>query len=259
MKKWRFFIPLGLVTVIFCFAGVAWAEPTNITVRVISKDAKFIGTSMGGALVTLRDAQTGELLAKGKTEGSTGDVNRIIKEDRRRGYPLSTEKSAKFSVTLNLDEPRLIEVAAYGPLAQRQAANRISATQWVIPGKHLTAGDGWLLEMPGFVVDVQEPPAPLKLKGTPQIVELKANVRMMCGCPIQPKGLWDADKYEVKALIKRNGKLIGSESLSFAGTTSQFAGTVEMKDPGIYEVIVYAYDPNNGNTGLDSATFMVSK
>jgi hypothetical protein len=256
MNKYKVFI---LLLAILCLSQVAWAEPTHITVRVLSKDAKFIGSSMGGALITLRDVQTGELLATGKTEGSTGDVNRIIKKDRKRGHPLSSEGSAKFSATLDLKEPRLIEVTAFGPLAQQQSANRVSATQWVIPDKHLNAGDGWLLEMPGLVVDVLAPPAPLKLKGTPQTVKLKANVRMMCGCPIKSEGLWDANRFEVKALIKRNGEPIGNQSLSFTGATSQFAGTVEIKEPGIYEMMVFAYDPNNGNTGIDSVTLMVSK
>ena len=259
MKKRTLLKVSGFVLAIFFLASTCWAEPTNITVRVLSKYAKFIGSSMGGALIMLRDAQTGELLASGKTLGSTGDVNRIIKEDHRRGVPLSSEGSAKFSATLDLNEPRLIEVTAFGPLAQRQSANRVSATQWVVPGKHLTAGDGWLLEMSGFVVDVMEPPAPSKLKGTPQSVELKANVRMMCGCPIRPDGLWDANRLEVVALIKKNGESAGKTPLTYAGATSIFAGTVKVNEPGTYEVMVYAYDPNNGNTGVDSVTFMVSK
>ncbi len=37
-------------------AAPGWAEPTAVTVRVIARDAKFIGTSMGGARVTLREA-----------------------------------------------------------------------------------------------------------------------------------------------------------------------------------------------------------
>ncbi len=41
------------------------AEPTHITVHVLAKGAKFIGTSMGGVEITIRDADTGELLAKG--------------------------------------------------------------------------------------------------------------------------------------------------------------------------------------------------
>jgi len=58
----------------------AWAEPTDIVVRVLSKDAKFIGTSMGGMQVTLRDAHTGEILATGLTRGGTGDTKRLMHE-----------------------------------------------------------------------------------------------------------------------------------------------------------------------------------
>ena len=56
----------------------AQAELTGITVRVRSKDAKFVGSSMGGALVTIRNADTGELLTKGVTVGTTGDTERLM-------------------------------------------------------------------------------------------------------------------------------------------------------------------------------------
>jgi hypothetical protein len=259
MKKRKILIIAILLAAIFCLAEVCWAEPTNIIVRVISRDAKFIGSSMGGVLITLQDAQTGELLAQGNTEGDTGDTQRIMKQDRKRGTPLSTESAAKFSATLDLDEPRLIQVTAFGPLAQRKSSNRVSAVQWVVPGKHLTSGDGWLLEMPGFVVDVLTPPTYLKMNGTSRTVELKANVTMMCGCPIEPDGLWDANRYEVKALIKRNGVASGKTTLTYAGSKSQFAGTLKVEEPGTYEAIVYAYDSYNGNTGLDKVTFLISR
>ena len=239
-------------------ATPAWAEPTEITVRVISRDAKFIGTSMGGVLITLRDADTAELLAQGATKGGTGDTDRIMGPQRARGAPLSSAHAAKFSTTLDLDEPRRIEVSALGPLAQRQSANRVSAVQWIVPGKHLTGGDGWLLEMPGFVVDVLEPPAHVKLAGLPKTVTLKANVTMMCGCPVTPGGLWDANRYEVRATLKRNGEQAGKAPLSYAGEPSQFGGSLRVEEPGVYEVVVYAYDAQSGNTGVDKATFIVS-
>jgi hypothetical protein len=185
---------LAVTAAAMALAGPAWAKPTEITVRVISRDAKFIGTSMGGVLVTLRDADTGELLARGKTRGGTGDTDRIMGA-REPGTFLSTPDAAKFSTTLDLDEPRRIEVTAYGPLAQRQGANRVSAVQWVVPGRDLTGGDGWVLEMPGFVVDALAPPAHVKLSGLPQAVTLRANVTMMCGCPVTPGGHWDANRY----------------------------------------------------------------
>ena len=139
--------------------GAAVAEPTEITVRVVSKDAKFVGSSMGGARIVLRDTETGEVLATGVTEGSTGDTEKLV-GTRERGKPVSTEDSAKFTAVLELDRPRLIEVTAFGPLAQRQSAVSVSSAQWVVPGKHVTGGDGWLLEMPGLVVDVLDPEVP---------------------------------------------------------------------------------------------------
>lgn len=158
---------------------------------------------------------------------------------------------------LELTELRLIEVTAYGPLANLQAANRVSATQWVAPGKHMTTGDAWLMELPGFVVDVLAPPTHIKLKGAPQTVQLAANVMMMCGCPITPGGVWDANKYEVKTLLKKNGASVGELSLHYGGTTSQFAGAWIVQEAGICEAVVYAYDPANDNTGVDGATFVV--
>lgn len=240
-------------------AAPAAAEPTDVTVRVISRGAKFIGSSMGGVWVTLRDADTGQLLAQGTTRGGTGDTDRIMAPDPERNAQLSTAGAAKFSTTLDLDEPRRIEVAAFGPLAQRQAANRVSAVQWVVPGKDLTGGDGWLLEMPGFVVDVLAPPTHVELAGVPKSVPLAANVTMMCGCPVTPGGLWDADRYEVRARLTRNGAPAGETVLGYAGTASQFAATLEIDAPGVYEAMVYAHDPKTGNTGLDRVTFIVSE
>ena len=259
MRTVRLINVLAVAAGAFGVSAPCSAEPTDITVRVISRDAKFIGSSMGGVRITIRDADTGEILAQGVTEGGTGNTDRIMKRDRKRGDTLSTKDAAKYAVRLDLQEPRRIRVTAFGPLAQRQSASRVSAVQWVVPGKHLTGGDGWLLEMPGFVVDVLAPPTHVKLKGIPRTVQLKANVTMMCGCPIEPRGLWDANRYEVKALIKRNGQAAGTVPLAYAGATSQFAGTLKVDKPGTYEAVVYAYDGSNGNTGLDKVTFIVTE
>ncbi len=237
-------------------ASAAVAQKTEIVVRVVSKGGKFVGTSMGGARIILRDADTGEILAQGVTSGSTGNTAQLMTEKRTRSVPLSDETSAKFVATLDLDRPRLIEVSAFGPLAQRQAAMHVSSTQWVVPGKDIKGGDGWLLELPGIAVDVLAPPTHIALKAM-QKISLKANVVMMCGCPITPGGLWDANKFEVAAILRRDGALVRTVPLSYAGKTSQFAADLELKQKGTYEATVYAYDPANGNTGVDSVTFMV--
>jgi hypothetical protein len=232
------------------------AEPTEVTVRVLAKDSKFVGTSMGGVRIVLRDAHTGEILATGVTQGGTGNTELTMHEDRGRRAQLSDESAAKFTATLDLDEPRLVEVEAFGPLAQPQAAARVLSTQWVVPGRGISGGDAWVLDLPGLVVDVLAPPAHVRIPSNTTTVDLRANVAMMCGCPIEPKGLWDADKLEVKAIVKRNGERIAQLDLAYAGETSQFATKVPVEAPGDYEVIVYAHDPRNGNTGLDRTTFI---
>jgi hypothetical protein len=72
-----------------------------------------------------------------------------------------------------------------------------------------------------------------------------------------PGGMWDASKIEVAALLKRNGKRVGVLPMQYAGTPNQFTGTWNIKEAGLYETIVYAYDASNGNTGVDRGTFRV--
>jgi hypothetical protein len=247
----------GIVSVLaLVICSAAGAEPTRIDVRVISKGAKFVGTSMGGVAITLRDADTGALLAEGMTAGGTGDTARIMQAQQRHHDPVATDDAAVFHATLELAVPRRIEVTAFGPLAQRQSAASVSSTMWVVPGRHVTGGDGWRLELPGFAVDVLAPPAHQRVRGAGP-VPVRANVVMMCGCPIEPGGPWDASRYEVRATVSRDGVKLRELPLAYAGETSQFAAELGGFEPGAYEVLVYAYDPANGNTGLDRTTFLV--
>ncbi len=239
------------------FAASVMAVQTHITVRILSKDAKFIGTGMGGVSVVIKDVDTGKILAEGVVSGSTGDTNLIMKTLKTRNMRLSDEKTGKFEAVIDIDDPKLVEVIAFGPLSQRQSANRISQTMWVIPGKHISNGDGWMMEMPGFVVDIQNPPALIKLKNVPQEIKFHANITMMCGCPIEPNGLWDANKFEIKAVVKKDGKILTELPMLYAGKTSQFEGVFKAEATGTYEAYVYAYDASNGNTGVDMATFVI--
>ena len=170
-------ILLANLAALFVFTSAS-AVPTHIAVRVKTKDAKFMGTGIGGALVTIKDAQTDELLAKGITEGTSGNTTLIMKTPHARGVPISDSKAAKFEATIDIDEPRYIEVTAFGPLSQRQSANRASSTQWVVPGKHINAGDAWMIELAGLLVDVQSPSTPTIFEGVPQRVRIDAHVTM---------------------------------------------------------------------------------
>jgi predicted RecA/RadA family phage recombinase len=173
-------IPVAAQAIVFMtmFVASAGAVETHVTVSVLSKDAKFIGSSMGGALVTIRNADTGELLTSGLTEGSTGNTGLLIKNDITRRTTLVDDGSAKFQATVDIDAPTRVEISARGPMAQRQSIDAASVTQWLLPGKDVTAGNGVLLEIPGFVVDVLSPPTHQSIAG-PADVTVRVNLTMM--------------------------------------------------------------------------------
>ena len=237
-----------LSILMFVVAGPVMAAPTEIVVRVMAKDAKFIGTETGGARVTLQDAETGKILAEGLTTGATGSTPKIMTADRNRRGVLSDDTSAKFMATLDLAKPTRITVTAASP---HEPAIAASATQWVLPGKNVNGGDGWVLELPGFAISLMEaPPAVVQRNGGAATVPVKAKITMQCGCPITPAGLWDASKLEVSAMLEAKGKTFAPTKLAYAGQPSTFAGDLKISDPGDYDVDLYAYDPANGNTGV---------
>ncbi|MCF8104452.1 MAG: hypothetical protein K9K64_03120 [Desulfohalobiaceae bacterium] len=232
------------------------AEPTDIKVYVKAKGSKFIGSSMGGARVVLTDAMTGRILDEGKTAGGTGDTKRSMKTPLRSTQPLSSQDAAHYTATIDLEEPTLIRIEAYGPLAQPQSAHSAGATQWIIPGKDITAGDAFLLVLPGMVVDILAPASSSRFEsGTP--IDVEANISMGCGCPLEPGGLWDSAAMDIKGLVSKDGQRVADIDLPYAGTPSRFQGRLEVNEPGVYEVLVYVYDSENGNTGLDRTVFRV--
>lgn len=241
------------------FSTAALATETRLVVRARARDGKFVGTTMGGVQVVLRDAQTGQVLASGVTAGSTGNTQTLMKQPQTRGTPLADDASAKFTATVDLTEPRLVTVEVSGPLAQRQALTTSTTQLWLLPGKHVE-GDGLIVELPGFVVDVVTPSAHefLKLTGNkPLTVPVRANLTLMCGCPTEPKGLWDSSRYELQATVKHDGKPLTQVPLKYAGKTSTFEAELSVQQKGAYEVIVTAFDPATGNAGVDRTTFLV--
>ncbi len=237
-------------------AGPATAAPTDIHVRVLSQGAKFIGTSMGGVEVSLRDVHTGEVLAAGLVQGSTGDTQKIM-AGAPRAAPVSTPDSAVWKGVIDLPVPRLIEVVARGPLAQPQAMVTVTSQRWVLPGRGVTIGDGWLLELPGLVVDAVEPAAHEQLaKGTTSR-RIAVNVAMMCGCPITPGGLWDANGFDVRATVRAPGGTVTDLKLPYGGRTGLFAADIPLGASGAYVVTVTAFDSKTGATGVDRTSFLL--
>lgn len=230
-------------------------DSTTVVIRAQSRDAKFIGTSMGGVQITIADAQTGELLAEGVAEGSTGDTDRLVRNPKERYGQLHTEGAAKYETTLSLEDPTLVTVSATGPLAQRQSSVTSSTQLWLIPGKDIT-GDGIVLEMPGLAIDIMQPQA--HERTSQQEITIRANLVMMCGCATEPGGMWDSSQMEIKAVIQKDGEKVEERELSFAGKASTYETVFKPAEPGAYLITVYGYDPRTGNTGVDKTTVIVN-
>jgi len=245
------------VAVLHPFAALA--EPTDITVRVIARNAQYVGDLIDGAFVTITDAASGEVFAQGITTGSPGNPRRTMQTARKRGEPMAAKNDAKFVATLEIDRPRYLQVTAYGPLNERFSANRASATQWVVPGKHVTGGDGWVLELPGLLVAPDVAATSVPLAQAMNGIELEAEVMLMCGCPIKPGFHWDAKDYEVAAIVRRGDDEFSRFPLSYAGAASEFAGQFKTHLPGVYDITVYAYDAESGNTGVSQVELTVTQ
>ncbi len=150
--------------------------PTKVLVRAVSRDAKIIGSGVGGARITIRDASTGEVLTEGLQQGGTGDTDSIMVRPHQRGTPVyDTEGAAGFLATLELDQPTVVEVIAEGPLGTPQSKQRASKTLLLVPGQDIL-GDGVLLEIHGFTVTLLEPQRSEFESG--QELGVRATVRM---------------------------------------------------------------------------------
>lgn len=142
-----------ILSVLLAISLTLQAQETKVVVRAKAKDAKFIGSSIGGAMIIIKDANTGELLAKGMTSGSTGNTTKIMKEAHVRHQRITEASTAKFETSLNIDAPTFVTIEVLAPANAIQSQVKAQTQVWLIPGKHLE-GEGIIIEIPGFVIDV---------------------------------------------------------------------------------------------------------
>jgi hypothetical protein len=241
------FAILILVSPLFAQTG---GKETKIMIRAIARDAKVIGTHVGGARITVRDVATGEILAQGMEQGGTGDTDVIMKKPHTRGMVVfSAGDTSGYLAVLHLDKPTVVEVSAEGPLGNAQATQRSSKTLLLVPGEDVL-GEGILLEIHGFIITPLAPLPDAKVKaGSP--FEVRATVTMACGCPTEPDGLWDANKIRVVARLLRNGKVESEIPMTYAGVQNTFHVDVPNIAPGPVELQVLAMDPGSANFGMN--------
>lgn len=235
-----------------------YGKETKITVRVKAKDAKFIGSSLGGAYVVIRNKNNNAILAEGKTSGSTGSTDLIMNVPKYRNASIADDSTAKFLATIDIEEPTFISIEVLTPLNNKQAQAKVSTELWLIPGKDIL-GDGIILEVPGFIIDILKPRTHQYISLSSVIDEpfqIQANIVMMCGCVIDKNGIWDSDKIETKAIIYKEGINQGETTLHLI-STNFFEGSLSISEPGNYEIIVYAYDQATGNTGVDKVNYVI--
>jgi hypothetical protein len=172
---------LVFVSLMISFVPPAFSAekiPTKVIVRVVSKDAKVIGSGVGGAFVQIKNVETGEILAQGKQLGGTGDTERIMVRPHQRGEVLyGTPDAAFFQAEIPLDKPTQVEIYTEAPLAYPHNIQKGSKTVTLIPGKHVL-GEGVIIELNGLIVNIQNPSPKESLKKG-EDVSVRAEVRML--------------------------------------------------------------------------------
>ena len=242
-------IVIGLLLFVSQAFAQTGGKETKVMIRAIARDAKVIGEHVGGARITVRDVSTGKILAEGMQKAGTGDTDLIMKKPRVRGATVyGTPDASGYLAVLNLDKPTVVEVSAEGPLGSPQATQRATTTLLLVPGEDVL-GEGILLELHGFIVKTLAPAMDGQEKiGSP--FEVRATVTMMCGCPIEPGGIWDANKIHVVARLISEGKIETEIPMEYAGVVNTFKGEVPATNPGQVELQVLAMDPENTNFGV---------
>ncbi|GAO42497.1 hypothetical protein [Flavihumibacter petaseus] len=249
-----------ILTILALFiTATSFATPTRLLVRVKAKDAKFIGTGIGGAYVVVRNHLSGDVLSKGVTTGASGNTDLIMLSAHQRNQRLTDAKTAGFEASIDISEPLLVDVEVTAPLSRKNAAVNGSTQLWLIPGKHIE-GEGLVIELPGYILDILSPTthAFLTLPASGSLtVDVKASLTMLCGCTITKGGTWNADDIEVVVLIKKDDKPLREQRLQYSGTANIFSSPVALTEKGAYGLSVYAYDPKTGNTGVDNINFVI--
>ncbi len=179
MQKSRFVLATALAIGVAAggLPAAAQAIPTKVMVRAVSRDAQVIQDPVGGARITIRDVAAGTVLAQGVQQGRSGNTELIMVKPRARGATVyDTPGTAGFLATLQLARPTVVEIAAEGPLGNPQATQRASKTLLLIPGQHVL-GEGVLLEIHGFIVDLLAPVAGAEVRaGQPLPVRVKVTM-----------------------------------------------------------------------------------
>jgi hypothetical protein len=248
---------------------------TSMLIRVQARGGKFLADDIGGAEVTVRDALTGERLGGGLVQGTdSGNLTAELAPNASQsavvtpGGPGSQPliqwlvpdaTTSALTLELPLRRPTLLAVAAYGPLGGLQSAQRVESTTWALPGQSIDQGPGFVIELPGLVVQVLSPQTHLEITSLPTLITFQVKVMMMCGCQIAPGEPWIPEDFAVKAAIGAVGQApTAVVPLEYEGNApSLFAGSHQLTQGGFFQAVVSATQHSTGNLGTAMVTFYV--
>lgn len=233
-----------LTTFLLLCAPALAAAPTELEISVLSHGAKFIGDKTGGARITVADAASGEVLAEGITRGGTGDTDLIMRGDSGRWGELVTASAASFTASLDIESPARLLVTASGPLQSTAAPVTASTEIWLLPGKHRSGKQRLVMELRGYLVELTE--LDIDASGQGQVT---VDLSMLCGCPVMPGGLWDADRIERRARLRAVDGSMEEVPLEYTGKgtlyRADFSGKVA--SPDRVELFITGMDDQNSS------------
>lgn len=173
-----FFMVTGSGVIFVPSSFSAESIKTKVVVRVTAKDAKVIGSGVGGAFIRIKNLETGEVLAQGKQLGGTGETDRLMVQPHRRGERLyGAAGTAFFQAEIPLEKSAPVEIYAEAPLGYPHAIQKGSKTLVLIPGKHIL-GDGVIIELNGLIVNIIRPSSKKGLKRGEE-VDVRVEVKML--------------------------------------------------------------------------------
>jgi hypothetical protein len=202
---------------------------------------------VGGARITIRDEATAVVLAEGFQEGGGEAVAATVRQRQAHEEIDGTPGAAPFEATLTLERPTVVEITAEGPLGFPQATRKVSKTLLLVPGENVL-GDGILLEIHGFIIELDSPPPEARpVAGLP--LGVRATVRSSSGRPTAPDKRRDAGGIRILARLVRGSERLAEAPLTHTDEPGTYAGTLPPVSPGPAELVVLALDPAAASFG----------
>jgi hypothetical protein len=79
----------------------------------------------------------------------------------------------------------------------------------------------------------------------------------LCGCKIAEDSPWPPERYQVEAYVYKDGLLVTTFVMPYAGEPGIYASNITIPIPGIYRISVVAFDKINKNVGMDTTAIIL--